>query len=1300
MPSSYRIRTKIGEDTNLQVKLDQDFDMLEILSFKIYQKDIYTRDCGQYGVVCGRVFCNKGTGLPNARVSIFIPVDSDDENNPIVSSIYPYKDLTTVNEDGYKYNLLPYTKSYSNHVPVGTFPDKIDVLQNETASYIYEKYYKFSAKTNDAGDFMIFGVPLGQQTIFMQIDLSDMGEFSLTPQDIVRMGLATEDQVSGTKFEFNENYSVLPQIITLAKTINVSPFFGQKDICDYNVGRVDFDLTTEANVRVQPTSVFMGSIISTPDKQRIQKKCRVKSVTGELCTLVTGPGQIEAIRHSFYNDEFGRPVLEQYKLPNNGKIIDDNGTWLAELPMNIDYVYTDEDGNRVISNDPDVGIPTKGRYRFKVKWQQPPSPSLEFKRGYFLVPNIKEHGWNPDASTNSNGTPKDPALEDDHPDLELNFILTYKILNIEFDTDEVVLRKFESNNVIDYKVYIQRPGEDYVEAPEYGETIPIYKLKAQNINVKVVIEKEDPSQWGTVKYRRIPTRKYLCESSYSFSLSWEDYANPDDGINCRDTFYEFYFNKVYTISQHIDRYSNYRSILPSRPARALQIKQITDSQCEGTFNTFPVNDVKYKNKFLVNIFIFIFGALSVVLFPLVAAIHTISLIFGILVFILNLIFQIIEIIVNTVLVVINFIIDIVNGIINGICDTVDTINGFAILPNIPVPGFCEDDTPINPIPEFNLPTLENPLKNFGLPLLLFTEDGCERCKCRDNDSEEAETIEPGGEGSDSELDGNLTALLESLTDCTKAVNFKANDNQGSDGEYCYNNTGGFVSIDPPTSDGYPICTTALSDAQTIIPEFIANFFNLDEPFKIFQYGRGCYNLVGKPVLSLLRDFASIAEWSNRVKVNIAICNEVFDHTFSNAWVNGTLFAFTFRNKVTFNALNQPVRKHCTELVIAHDPTNNYYYRVTPYGNTDSQVYSIDLNNGFFIGRPINTDAAIQIRGNEYQLMYPTTLIDLGPKVAYLKELSFTNQFDGYIMDNLDSTSYGDNTEILNLFVLSRLTNLSVVRQIASVFGPFLASASSGFGIPPGVVSSDPIINIFFQNTRWGNGYNFLGLPGLIDGDYSQSIAINSEFGIEKFTSEDANGAAVFFGEDSAGEGNSGVNKPLFGIFFETNDQLRDFLSPRRKIWNVNGNTNPNNVYDYESLPVSTQEVPYYKWRMGWNESYYVFGTQNNRTLTSLQDYNTGNGYTVFPSHGYQTLDRLDVIGSKYSPPDNILTEGKFYKGFITNYQADGSYKQYEPVGWNDNSVTTNMPFLFYFGLIKGASAYDLFSQKYIGTDEL
>ena len=108
MPKSYRIRTQPGVDKSIQIKLDQDFEFLEILSLKILQSDIYTRLCSDYGVVVGRVLTNGGTGLPNAKVSVFIPISEVDQQNPIISELYPYRTLEDLNDDGYRYNLLPY----------------------------------------------------------------------------------------------------------------------------------------------------------------------------------------------------------------------------------------------------------------------------------------------------------------------------------------------------------------------------------------------------------------------------------------------------------------------------------------------------------------------------------------------------------------------------------------------------------------------------------------------------------------------------------------------------------------------------------------------------------------------------------------------------------------------------------------------------------------------------------------------------------------------------------------------------------------------------------------------------------------------------------------------------------------------------------------------------------------------------------------------------------------------------------------------------------------------------------------
>lgn len=115
MTKSYRIRTQPGTDKNIRVNINQDFDFLEILSLKLRQEDVYTRFCADYGVVTGRVVVNGGYGVPNANVSIFVPLDSVDETDPVISTLYPYKNVDQKNEDGYRYNLLPYRKEYGTY---------------------------------------------------------------------------------------------------------------------------------------------------------------------------------------------------------------------------------------------------------------------------------------------------------------------------------------------------------------------------------------------------------------------------------------------------------------------------------------------------------------------------------------------------------------------------------------------------------------------------------------------------------------------------------------------------------------------------------------------------------------------------------------------------------------------------------------------------------------------------------------------------------------------------------------------------------------------------------------------------------------------------------------------------------------------------------------------------------------------------------------------------------------------------------------------------------------------------------
>jgi hypothetical protein len=528
MGQSYRIRTELGINKSINVQLDQQFEFLEILSLTLQQDDVYTKSCAQYGVVVGRVTANNGFGIPNARVSVFIPILPVDESNPIISSIYPYKSPNDKNDDGYRYNLLPYEQSYSSHAATGTLPSRLDALTGATAVEIYDKYYKYSVKTNESGDYMIMGVPQGNHTLVMDVDLSDIGEFSLTPQDLIRMGLASEAQVAGNRFRTSTDLNSLPQIINLTKDVEVSPLWGDPELCNIAINRVDFDLRDDANIDIQPTAVFMGSIYSTSDSYRVRPNARPADDMGNLCSLVAGPGQILTIRQTIYQDNEGNPVLEQHQLEQSGNIIDGNGVWLTELPMNLDYFVTNEFGEKILSNDPTVGIPTKAKYRFKIKWQQSPNLSEQVRRPYYLVPNVKEYGW----------------------------------------TNDTVVTDL-------------------------------------------------PKQ----------------ESSYYFGLSWSGYTNGfnlgnqkqdrlNEIINCEDTFYEFKYNKVYTITGLIDEFKN------GGRGQFIGIKEIDSQDCESTINKFPVNDGFKNFDLLYFIFAIILQIIQFIGIPLLTIFHFLAFIWN------------------------------------------------------------------------------------------------------------------------------------------------------------------------------------------------------------------------------------------------------------------------------------------------------------------------------------------------------------------------------------------------------------------------------------------------------------------------------------------------------------------------------------------------------------------------------------------------------------------------------------------------------------------------------------------------
>jgi len=242
-------------DKYIKFRLEQDVDTLEIMSIKLDTKEAYAEFNANYGVLVGRVTANGGVGISNAKVSVFIPLQEEDQYNSDIVSAYPYKTPRTKDNYGKRYNLLPRvgkvnpeTNVIKPKQPFGSFPIKEEVVTNETQLEVYKKYYKYTTVTNQAGDYMIFGVPIGTQTIHMSCDITDIGKYSMTPAAMVtNLGyspnLFSDNQ---TKIKPSTDLDDLPNIETQEITVDIIPFWG--DTANFEIGITQQDFRIRATL--------------------------------------------------------------------------------------------------------------------------------------------------------------------------------------------------------------------------------------------------------------------------------------------------------------------------------------------------------------------------------------------------------------------------------------------------------------------------------------------------------------------------------------------------------------------------------------------------------------------------------------------------------------------------------------------------------------------------------------------------------------------------------------------------------------------------------------------------------------------------------------------------------------------------------------------------------------------------------------------------------------------------------------------------------------------------------------------
>ena len=374
---TYRIRTDLGINTSINVKLDQDYNAFEILSLQLNQEDMYRLQTVNYGVIVGRVLANGGFGVPNAKISVFIESEMEDRMNVIIAQLYPYTSTRSTNNNGIRYNLLPSENASKCHRAVGTFPSKTYVLDNDDVIEVFDKYYRYTTRTNNSGDFIICGVPVGNQTVHMDLDLSDCGILSQKPRDFYYKGYNVEQFENPNQFKTSEALDSLSQIFTQDQVVNVIPFWGNKDQGEtVGITRCDIDV----NYKFEPTCVFMGSVVCDNSSNGISKRCIATNSMGDMDELITGEGTVEMIRKTID----GR--VEEFQIKGT-ELINGDGVWCYQIPMNLDYMVTDEYGNMVPTDNPNKGIPTRTSVRFRISMHDMEENTDNYFLSKVLVPN-------------------------------------------------------------------------------------------------------------------------------------------------------------------------------------------------------------------------------------------------------------------------------------------------------------------------------------------------------------------------------------------------------------------------------------------------------------------------------------------------------------------------------------------------------------------------------------------------------------------------------------------------------------------------------------------------------------------------------------------------------------------------------------------------------------------------------------------------------------------------------------------------------------------------------------------------
>ena len=1088
---------------------------------------------------------------------------------------------------------------------------------------------------------------MGQQTIHVDVDLSDIGCFSLRPDDFIKQGVGLDQFKTSYAFKASEDLNSLPQIVSFDKTIEVYPFWGNDDFCEIGLTRTDFDLS-DKGVRIEPKAILLGSIFSDQGNNTVNKNCAVRGGMGDKCNLITEPATVEILRFTNKKDENNRPILE---LMETSEDIDDSGSFMISVPMNMEYVYTNEFGENEITNDPNKGVPTSACYRFRVSTKNESLGRVRTVASY-LIPNIRE-----------------------------------------------------------------------------------YATTASEI-----------------------------DKSYTWSTNWNDYPtgatnnnilfnNVNGSYYPQDYFYRFNYNKIYSVSSFFGSYSEGNLGIT-------QIAPKEEDDCQNNSLTPPINHATQTVTFAILLAIILntferisyytlIAAIQVLIVPFQVIYQSVKLDVNILGF--HLYWAPFDFLDSVVIEPLQRFGTVRLGIaIYPECETCDNLDYTNELPNTSTDpadlyleigsGICVPDsfmptylgssfpdldadttrlyfyisgatvtTPtfisgytINDIlndylgryiVKFNTSTKYGSLNlsaesrngvntNYFDDIQLLSHSGGNKPSGPQGykiyDSQTSLLGGGGNSGLNSELEGGcqqyVTVYKESIVY----------------GTYCVTNPDTpYSSLSATDIVAGTTCTSGKIAVGQVIRGIDKNpcgTCGTKSGYSEFRYG--LFTIIPAAAIENWGDnFDAITEYARRKLVAKVFCGGIANYKFIDNWLTGSLYMFPFKAKVRWDDeatldLNVRRTKYCPDLV---------YFKAGTVENPDKRFY---YRSTYFNGTTFS-------RSNRESLGHPTTIVDLGPRDEFIKEICIDPQLDPNcsVVRNIGPTSYQNFKEMLGLYINYKLDYLATDQNTTGDY------------------------NSFFEN----NAYGVLGT--VMNGDILQLISINNEVGIEEFDLQNRNYAAynpqVLDVESYPGLLDGGpipinlvlddgegyrvracLNEP--GRLTESSQEVPFYL------WEKGGEgfgTGVNHHWDYDNIEVQPLQGMTYNYK-------YSGDTTHKYLLLPMTKQYSGNTFTytgVTYNDVYADIETTGATHTTYDNQEEGFTVLEITSGTLDNpltgtlWIRTGETSNWASKAWTNDldfmikPTSTNYdgtkqilstPFLFYFGLRPGKTAIDKLIEKY------